>query len=187
MPRLVRRVLLVVVAVVLIGGAAALVSDGRDHLDTARSDTDATWILLRPPLDARYAAGGGLVTALTDAGAGDRDLVVEMKTSLARWTELSSARSSDIDAEVTEANRLEGLIVRAGALVAGSPRLSAVPTVATALGAVAAATVPAPGIQTYNNAARHYENERTAVWRRPVATLFGYQARPAFFLAGTPT
>ena len=184
MPRLVRRVLLLVVALVLLAGAAALVTSGRDHLDSARADTDATWLPLRPPLNARYAAAGALATALRDAGAGDRDVVVEMTESLARWTELSAAASPDVEAEVAEANHLEGLIARAATLVASSARLSATPPVGGTLAAVAAATVPAPAIKAYNNAARRYEDERTAVWRRPVAAIFGYDPRPFFMLSG---
>lgn len=179
MPRLVRRLLVAVVVVALLGGAAALLLTGRARLDAARDDAEAAWTPLREPLAARYAVVAAYAEALRAAGAGDRDAVVELADALARWNDLADDPEPDVAAQVDVANRIEGLVARADATVAGSERLSATPEVVGARDAVAGATVPAAAVQAYNDAARAYDDARHAVLRRPVVAVFGFESLPA--------
>src|SRR5438067_2422450 len=99
MSRRVRRIVLVVVALVIAGAVAAVLLV-RPHLQSARDDVDAHWTPLRAPLATRYTALGGVVQALHAAGATDRAVTKDLDAALARWSKLALHGAAHTDAGV---------------------------------------------------------------------------------------
>jgi hypothetical protein len=184
MARRIRR-LAVVVLVLLVAGAVALVLTARPRLEDRRDDVDRAWTPLRAPLAARYEQLAGLHEQMAAAGAGERAVTRSLQRTLARWERLRRARDgdADADAEAETADELEGLATRLGAVVQSSDRLRAVDPLNQALAAFQGAVPPLPAVQTYNDATEEYEDARTSFLRRPVASVFSYEARPQLLLA----
>jgi HAMP domain-containing protein len=183
MARRVRR-LAVVVLVLLVAGAVALVLTARPRLEDRRDDVDRAWTPLRAPLGARYEQLAAVNEQMGTAGAGDRSVTRALSTTLARWDRLRRARDGDADAEAEAetADELEGLATRLRALVQSSDRLRGVDPLNQALAAFQGAVPPLPAVKTYNDAAEQYEDTRNSFLRRPVASLFDYEARPQLLL-----
>jgi hypothetical protein len=180
------RLLAVVVLVLLVAGAAALVLTTRPKLEDGRDEVGSTWQPLRGPLAARYDQLAAVNAQMAAAGAGERAVTRELSATLARWGELRRAGNdaADADAEAQTADRLEGLAMRLQAVVASSDRLRAVEPLNQAIVAFQGTAQPLlPAIKTYNDAVRDYEDERNGVLRSPVASVFGYDARPQLLLS----
>jgi hypothetical protein len=180
------RRLAVVVILLLIVGAVALVLATRPQLEDGRDDVDRTWTPLRTPLAARYQQLAAVNAELAAAGAGERAVVRELGTTLARWDRLRRSSDADTDAEAETADRLEGLATRVQAVVVSSDRLRGVDSLNQAIAAFRGTAPPLqPAVTTYNDAAQEYENTRNSVFRRAAADLFGFDSRPQLLLSGS--
>lgn len=174
-----RRVaILVLLIVVLVGGAIALVVTARPPLVEDRDAVDARWAALRTPLADRYARLDGVATELSAAGAGERTYTVELADALEDWDGLLDEASAEPDAEAAAANRLEGLATRARVNIVASSRLRNNPAITAALEAFDLALVPPPAVDAYNRAVRRYEGTRSETAKRLTASLLGFDPRP---------
>jgi len=178
------RWILLVLVLLMVGGVVAAALLVRPDLVDARDRVDATWAPLRDPLATRYEALGGVATALTTAGAGDRAATKDLSAELARWQAfaLRGPKHTDPGAEATTADELEALARRARANVAASGRLSGDPGIAAAFAAFDQAVVAPGAVKAYNRAVRAYEGARTGTIKALVAGALGYDARPVLVL-----
>src|SRR5689334_8783470 len=114
------RRLVVGLVVLVVAALVILVVTVRPGLRDTADGVDRTWRPLVTPLAARYQSLAALRDALNGAGVGDRAVVQDLTRLLGRWSIASTG--TDVDEQVTTANRLEALAARAGALV-HTPRL----------------------------------------------------------------
>lgn len=177
--------MLAVVLLVVVIALAAGVLAARPTLDDTRSRADARWAVVRRDLTPRYAAASGLALVLIGSGAGDRAVTHDLARDSSRWT--NALRGHDVAAQVEIANRLEGEIARARQAVGASARLHGSQKVADALAAADRAAPPAAAVSAYEDAARRYQRTREQAWRRVVAAVLGYRARPTFQPAPPPS
>jgi len=183
MSRRVRWLVLIGVAVVVAVVIAAVLTV-QPGLADARDRVDARWEPLRAPLVLRYQALGGVLKAMQDAGAGERDVTKELDVALARWSKLSlqGPKHSDFEAEATTANELEALARRVRANVAGSARLAPNEAITAAFLAYDQAVIVPAVINAYNRAVRGYEDEREGTVHRIIANALAFDARPRLVL-----
>ena len=125
-------------------------------------------------------AGGAVALVLTARPQLDdrRDDVDRAWTQLRAPLTARYERLAAVRAEAATANELEGLAARLQAVVLSSDRLRAVDPLNQALATFHGAAPPPPAVKAYNDAVREYEDARTSFARRPVADVFGYDARP---------
>ena len=178
------RWIFLVLLLVVVGGAVAGALLVRPDLVDTRDRVDATWTPLRAPLATRYEALGGVATALTAAGAGDRAATKALSAELERWRAfaLRGPTHTNPAAEATTADELEALARRARANVAASARLTADPAIAAAFAAFDQAVVAPATVNAYNRAVRAYEHARDGTIKALVARALGYDARPVLVL-----
>ena len=86
------------------------------------------------------------------------------------------------ESQADAANRVEGQAARLRANIFGSPRLASVGELTGAITSFDGAAPPRALVRAYNRAVRTYEDDRTEIVRRPVSLVFGFGARPLFFL-----
>jgi hypothetical protein len=176
-----RKGLVVLVLLVVVGVALVVVVTSRPELNETRDATEKAWTPLVAPLTARYAALGVLVER-TDAAlqAAGEDTVDRkgMEVALDRWS--AAADSGDAEQMVGAANDLEARVGKLRAVLNASVRLSQTPEVAEARTAFDQTTVPAALVTTYNEAVRKYQRTRESTARRLVAQTFGYGPIPTF-------
>lgn len=178
------RWILLLAVLLTVGAVIAAVILIRPDLVEARDRVDARWTTLRAPLAARYEALGGVATALTAAGAGERAVTRDVTAVLKRWDAfaLRGAEHTNPGAETTTADELEALARRARANVAASARLSTNPAIAAAFAAFDQQVVPPPIVRSYNQATRAYQEARAGIIDSLVARALGYDARPVLVL-----
>jgi hypothetical protein len=100
-----------------------------------------------------------------------------------RYQKLEGALSAfDAAGGKDRADALEAQAARLRANVNGSDRLKSDPAVNDALTAFAGTKPPDALIAAYNTAVRQYQQQRTGTGQRPVARVFGYDARPILVL-----
>jgi len=176
------RWILLVLIVVVVGGAVALTLTERPKLDDAQTAVDATWKPLRTPdqLVLRYQKLEGALSAFDAAGGSDRSVSKDLHAALDAWSR--ALKHGDAGAQAEAANVVEAQATRLIANALGSERLKGDPAVTDSL-AQFATTKPDPALVTaYNRAVRAYEDERTGTLQRPVARILGYDARPLLVL-----
>ena len=172
--------ILVLVLVVVIGGAVVAVLTTRPGLNDAKDRVDARWGDLRPSLVARYAALTPVEQALVTAGGPDRSVTRDLRDELARWKSLAAQSGSDADpgAEAAAANALEALARRTRANMAAG-KLAGNQAIAAALqGFDTKLPAPANAVSAYNQAVRSYQHDRSGSVRSAVASVLGYSERP---------
>src|SRR4051794_12289156 len=103
--RWVRRALIVIALVLLVGGGI-LVLTSRPALQNARDDVDARWRALRPGLEQRYTLLAQANAATKTAGGPERALVNDIERSLVVWR---TDKTKSVDTQVDDANELEAL------------------------------------------------------------------------------
>jgi hypothetical protein len=172
--------ILAVLLVLVVGGAIALVVVEKPSLDDARDEVDARWKPLRAPLTARYEKLDASLAAFVAAGGGDRSVAKELARDLTAWKKAVADGGPATQAEA--ANRLEAQSKRLAANVLGSERLRGVPELTQAITDFGSAAPPQALVEAYNRAVRAYEHDRNDSLRKPVAKLFGYDARPVLVL-----
>jgi len=178
-----RRVgLLLLVIVLLVGGAVAVVLTAKGPLQDRRDAVDARWAPIRAPHTDRYDRLNEVATALTEAGAGERTYTVDLVQELDTWRKLAGSRTADAGAEAASANELEGLAARIRANVAFSGRLKANTAITSAFDAFDTALVSPPTVSAYNRAVQRYEDTRTDSMKQVAASLLGFDARPTFVI-----
>ena len=170
--------------VLVVGGAIAVVIVERPALEDARDAVDNRWKPLRVPLTARYAQLTNAQAALVAAGFGDRSVSQDLERDLADWEDAVASGNPGSEAEV--ANRLEADGKRLKANAFGSSVLAQVPNLLPAITGFDSAVPPAPLVDVYNQAVRAYESDRNDSLRKPVARLFGYDARPVLVIETGP-
>jgi hypothetical protein len=173
--RWVRRALLVVALVVLVGGGI-LALTARPDLDRARNDVESRWQALRPALDARYELLAQANQEAKTAGGPERDVVRSIDAALAKWRR---DRNGPVATQVDDANVLEGLGRRLTATVNASPRLMASDAVVLRTAQFEDAEVPEQA-RSFNAAVRDYEDARGGSVRRPIAGLLGFDPVASF-------
>ncbi len=166
--------------VLVVGGAIALVVVEKPALDDARDAVDARWTPLRAPLVTRYEKLDAAQAALVAAGGGDRSVAKDLAGDLAAWKKAVADGNPGTQAEV--ANSLEAQAKRLKANVLGSPRLFGMTALTAAIADFSSAAPPQPLIEAYNRTVRAYEQDRNDSLRKPVARLFGYDARPVLVI-----
>jgi hypothetical protein len=181
-----RRLRWVVLAVVvaLVAAIVALVLVEKPKISDARDRVDKTWAPLRAPdqLVARYQKLYGALSAFDAAGGSDRAVSKDLNASLRAWQ--AALKSHDAATQVRQANTLEGQGARLRANILAAPRFAAESAITEALLAFTAAQPKPTLVRAYNAAVRDYEHKRSGTLSRPVARLFGYDARPEFVLGG---
>jgi len=179
------RWFLLVLIVVVVGGAVALTLSERPKLDDARTAVDTRWKPLRGPdqLVLRYQKLVGALSAFDAAGGSDRSVSKDLHAALGAWDR--AVKGGDAGAETQAANVVEAQATRLLANALGSQRLKNDRAVTDSL-LQFATTKPAPAlVSAYNRAVRAYEDERTGTLQQPVARVLGYDARPLFVLGGS--
>jgi hypothetical protein len=181
-----RRVALLVllIVVVLVGGAVGIMVSARPALEDRRDVVDARWTPLRGPLTGRYDALNQVAVALVDAGAAERSYTVALNEELDTWRRLAGSQDTDPRAEASAANRLEGLASRVRANFAYSARLGSNDGIRSAFEAYDLAVVPSTEIRQFNRSVREYEDARTETLKRVPASLFGFDAMPLLVIGG---
>lgn len=170
------RVALALALVAALAGGVATVLALRPPLRDAEEVLDARWRALATALDLRYDALDREVAAVEDALDEERALLKEVGRELARWDDRGAMGPDD---QTALANRLEGLAARIDAFVASSPRLR----VSEAVRQHARAFddhAPRQAAQFHDEAVEEYEDVRTSLPRRLVASLLGYDSRRTF-------
>jgi hypothetical protein len=187
MSRRLRRPLILGVVLLLVG-AVALVLTGRPRLEDDRNRVDERWTTLRAPLAQRYDQLAVVRDQLEQAGAGDRDVALDLDRELERWQRLrrSSDDEADAAAEAAASNRLEGLATRATSAVMNSGRLSAVAPLVEAVMALGQTVPPAEAVSAYNDAAERYQKARESLRFTLLARFLSYDARPALVVPSAP-
>jgi hypothetical protein len=175
--RWVRRALVVVALIVVIGGGL-LVLTARGDLNRTQHTVDTRWTALRPALNTRYQLLSQAATAAQN-DAVTRPLAVQTAAALQAW---SANTNASVSTQVTDANNLEAFGRRLATTVGASSRLQGNAAIAGPVNAFTGAAVPA-GATPFNQAVHSYENARGGALRRPVVTLFGYHSIPAIDLA----
>jgi hypothetical protein len=176
------RWIVLVVVVLVVGGAVALVLLEKPTLDDDRDAVDARWQQLRGPLAARYDRLDAVLAAFVAAGGGDRSVAQDLEQELTAWQKAVKAGAEA--AQAATANRLEGQGTRVRANVFGSPRFASATELTDRIGEFAASAPSSSLVRAYNRAVRAYENDRTETLRTPVARLFGFDARPVLVITG---
>jgi len=172
------RWILLALVVALVAAVVTAVIVEKPTLDDDEKAVDARWADLRETLTARYATLDGAVAALDAAGEADRSVTNDLQTDLAAWNDALDGGSPARQAQI--ANRLEGQGARLRANILGSPRLAQDASLTGAIGSFDSTAPPQEAIDAYNKAVDTYEQDRTDTFRRVVATLFGFGARPHF-------
>ena len=167
--RWVRRALIVIALVLLVGGGI-LALTSRSDLQNARDDVNTRWRSVRPGLEQRYALLQQANAATKRAGGPERELVSEIERSLAIWR---ADRSKPVDVQVDDANELEALGRRLTNTVDNSARLQALPAVVTSSGKFDDSEPPVAA-NGFNKAVRDYEDARGGSLRRPIASVLGF-------------
>jgi hypothetical protein len=173
--RWVRRAVLVIALVVLVG-SALLALTARPDLNRTRSDVRARWAPLRTELESRYQLLANANNATRAAGGPERAIVSDIDAALADWR---ASKTASVTTQVHAANVLEALGRRLTTAVTGSARLRAMNAVIAAARAYANAAEP-PSAAAFDTAVRKYENARGGSFRRPVVGLFGYDSIPSY-------
>jgi hypothetical protein len=176
------RWILLVLIVVVVGGAVALTLTERPKLDDARTAVDTRWKPLRGPdqLVLRYQNLVGALSAFDAAGGSDRSVSKDLHGALDAWDR--ALKDGDAGTQAQAANVVEAQATRLVANAQGSERLKGDAAVIDSL-LKFATTKPDPAVvAAYNHAVRAYENERTGTLQRPVARVLGYDARPLLVL-----
>lgn len=179
------RWFLLVLVVLVVGGAAALVLTERPKLDDARTAVNTRWNPLRGPdqLVLRYQKLQGALSAFDAAGGSNRSVSKDLHTALAAWGR--ALKGGDAGTEAEAANVVEAQATRLVANALGSERLKADPAVTQSLVQFATTKPNSALVTAYNRAVRAYEDERTGTLQRPVGRLLGYDARPFLVLGGS--
>ena len=176
------RWILLVLIVVVVGGAVALTLTERPQLDDAQTAVDTTWKPLRTPgqLVLRYQTLEGALSAFDAAGGNDRSVSKDLHAALDAWNR--ALKDGDAGTQAQAANVVEAQATRLIANAFGSERLKADPAVTDSLTQFAATKPDAALVAAYNHAVRAYEAERTGTLQRPVARILGYDSRPLLVL-----
>jgi hypothetical protein len=179
------RWFLLVLVVVVVGGAVALTLTERPQLDDARTAVDDRWKPLRgaDQLVLRYQSLQGALSAFNAAGGSDRSVSKDLHAALDVWKR--ALTGGDAGSEAQAANVVEAQAARLVANALGSERLKANPAVTQSLVQFATTKPNGDLVTTYNRAVRAYEDERTGTLQRPVARVLGYDARPLLVLGGS--
>ena len=176
-----RKAVVVLVLVAIVGAAVALVVTARPDLNETRDATETAWTPLVEPLDARYAALAVLATQTeaaleaTDEGTIDQ---AALRVALGRWR--SAEKADDAQKMVATANDLEARVGQLRAVLNASIRLSQTPEVSDARTAFDQTAAPAELVAAYNEAVRRYQRTRESTARRLVAQVFDYGPIPTF-------
>jgi hypothetical protein len=176
-----RKALLAILVIAIVGGMVAVVFTSRPALDDARKETETAWAPLVEPLDARYAQLTALVSQLETVVAAtgvQNENIPALKGSIAQWDEV--ADGDDAQDQVEAANAVEARVGQVRMVVLSSASLGQVAPIQQALAAFDAAQPPAEDVAAYNEAVRKYQRTREEALRRPVAGLLGYGAIPTF-------
>jgi hypothetical protein len=176
--------ILAVLLVLVVGGAVALVLVEKPALDDARDAVDTRWRALHDPLVARYEQLDAAQAALIAAGGGDRTVSKDLARALTAWKK--AIANGDAGSQADAANDLEAQGKRLAANVLVSPRLREVQALTSAIADFNAAAPSQPLIAAYNRAVRAYEDDRNDALRKPVARVFGFDARPLLVIGSTP-
>jgi hypothetical protein len=181
--RWVRRALIVIALVLLVGGGI-LALTSRSDLENARDDVHTRWRAVRPALDERYALLAQANSATKQAGGPERELVNDIERALASWR---VDKTKSVDTQVDDANELEALGRRLTNTVDNSARLQAISPVVTAAGRFDDAQPPVSAT-AFNRAVRDYEDARGGSFRRPIASLLGFPSITSLDVqSSTPT
>jgi hypothetical protein len=176
-----RRAVVVLVIVAVVGGAVALVVTSRPDLDKRRDATATAWKPLVAPLDTRYFALARLVGTFdaTLAAAGEQNADLQgLKLALLRWT--AATKTGDASKMVVAADDLEARVGQLQAVLDSSARLTQTRSVVESKTAFEQNVAPAVLVTTYNEAVREYQRTRESTAKRLVAELFGYGPIPTF-------
>lgn len=164
------RVLLAVVIVAAVVGAASSVLSARPDLQKAKGNVDTSWSSLSGQLDHRYDLLAKVDDKLRPIPGPMRTLVGSVDGAISRWHDVRSHGS--VASQVGAANDLEGYARRLEATAAASPRVHGNAAVVSALGAFL--SDPSRGAATgFNTNVVNYEHERRGPVRTVVASVLG--------------
>lgn len=171
----VTRIVAAAMALLLVGGTTALLRNSNAAIKRSSERVDAQWAPLAAVLRPRYSRLGAL-TQVVRAAQGDRDLLRDIDASLAQWNHI---KTTDVDALVVAANRIEGLAARLLQSIESSPRLRSAEGTTRAVQSYGRAD-PAASAGPFNAAVEQYDDTRNSLVKRPAAMVFGFQERRTF-------
>jgi hypothetical protein len=174
------RWVLLALLVALVAAVVTAVIVEKPTLDDDEQAVDARWADLRATLEPRYAALDQALTGLDAIGEQDRAVSRDLASELAAWADALDGGSSTRQTEI--ANRVEGQARRLQANVFAAPRLAQSTELTDAIASFQSAEPSEQLVGAYNRAVQTYEDHRSDTFRRPVALLFGFGARPLFFI-----
>jgi hypothetical protein len=175
--RVVRVLLLVLVAAVVVGAASSVLS-ARPDLQNAKRDVDTSWSALSGQLSQRYLLLADANQKLQPIPGPIRGLVGDVGAALTNWRD--AKEHGAVAAQVKAANNVEGLARRLVATAAVSPRVKSNPDAQKALvkfigdGSRAGASAG-----DFNKSVETYEHERRGPVRAVVASVLGDGTIPA--------
>ncbi len=177
------RVLLPVLIVAAVVGAASSVLSARPDLQKAKRDVDSSWSTLSTQLNQRYLLLAAVDDSLRPIAGPVHSLVGDVDTALTRWRDVQG--HAGVATQVGAANDIEGLARRLLATAAASPRVH---DNAAALEALAkfikdTSRAGAPG---FNRVVDSYERARRGPVRAVVASVLGEGTIPVLDTTATP-
>ncbi len=173
--RVVRVLLLVLVAVVIVSAASSVLS-ARPDLQKAKRNVDTSWSALSGPLSQRYLLLADADQKLQPIPGPIRGLVGDVGAALTSWRDVREHGA--VAAQVKAANNVEGLARRLVATAAVSPRVKNDPEAQQALVKFIGDGSRAGAVE-FNKSVQTYERERRGPVRAVVATVLGDGSIPA--------
>ncbi len=164
------RVLLPLLIVAALVGAASSVLSARPDLQKAKRDVDASWTSASGQLDNRYVLLAKVDDNLRPVPGPIHTIVTELDSALSRWRDVHA--HSGVATQVNAANDVEALARRLLATEAASPRVTGNATILTAVAKYLEVS-STTAATAFNQRVVSYERERRGPLRAVVARLLG--------------
>lgn len=177
------RVLLPVLIVAAVVGAAVSVLSARPDIQKSKRNVDASWTSVSGQLDHRYELLTTVNDELRPIPGPVHTIVGNVDTALARWH--SVRNRSSIATQVAAANDVEGLARRLVATEAASVRVKGNTKILTSVVAFLADPWQ-NAANAFNLRVSSYEKERHGPVRAIVASMLGDESIPILDTTATP-
>ena len=168
---------LLIVAAIVAGTVLVLTS--RSELQRSHKQVESTWAPLRHQLDTRFASLDAANSEVSTVPGPLHEVVTDVSTAYAEWTDLEQPGGGGVTAEVNAANKLESLGRRLVQAARKAPRLAGNVAALAKVNAFAALTAPSAASR-FDDAVDHFERERNRPARRIAARILGYDSIPTY-------
>jgi len=165
------RVLLPVLIVAAVVGAASSVLSARPDIQKAKTNLDTSWTALSPQLDHRYVLLAGVDDKLRTVPGPIHALVTDVDAAVSHWHDVR-AHAAAVASQVAAANDVEALSRELVATAAASPRVQGNTAVSLLMTQFLNDTSRSAA-SGFNRDVTSYEHERRGPVRTVVASLLG--------------